>query len=362
MSAFKNSAGKLLTVAAFAAWIAAAIGAIGFSAPAAYADTITPTSFSATLGVGESVTVRKTVVVDTAPSTAVLDVMFLFDTTGSMGSAIANAKTAAAGILTSLGGFGSLASGTGYYNDPLFNGVVSNLTTTAATTITSINTFAAGVPGGGGDLAEFTYAGIVDAATRASWRAGSSRFIIALGDAPNKLPPNAASTIASLAAADVSVIGLEFGPGTFTASITAIGGTAFSGGTSPASIAAAIIAGVSASFAEYARVTVGDLDGGLPLIDVSTTCISAAAGGSCIGSDAVGDYTRAAARSFEFDVTFTRLAAGDAAFDTFALVDGRIVATEADRFGGEGTVPVPGTLLLLGIGFLGFALARRRIG
>lgn len=343
----------------------ALVGVVGLMASVAYADSIAPTSFAADLGVGDSVTIRKTVTVtDAPPTSALVDVMFVFDITGSMGGAIGNAKASAAGILTSLSSLGNVASGTGWYADPTFDGVKTNITTTSATTISAINSLDACNSGSGfdgslcgGDTPEKMYAGVVDAAQNASWRPGSNRFIVVLADASNKPPPDAATTIAALNAANADVIGINFG--SIGPSISAIGGTTFAGGTSPSSVASAIVAGITGGFANYSRVTVDDLGNGLPLIDVSTTCVSAGIG-TCVGSDAVGAYNRSTTRTFEFDVTFTRLAAGDASFDTHALVDGGIVATEADRFAAGGpSVPEPGTLSLLAATLLGFVFMRR---
>jgi hypothetical protein len=102
-------------------------------------------------------------------------------------------------------------------------------------------------------------------------------------------------------------------------------------------------------------VTVDDLGGGLPEIAVSAVCTGADIG-ACVGSDAVGSYDRSVDRVFTFDYTFTRVAAGDKDFDTFALVDDKIVAREHDSF----KTPEPATLVLMGMGLLGLGAARRR--
>ncbi|MEM9497139.1 MAG: VPLPA-CTERM sorting domain-containing protein, partial [Pseudomonadota bacterium] len=70
-------------------------------------------------------------------------------------------------------------------------------------------------------------------------------------------------------------------------------------------------------------------------------------------------------REFTFDVTFTRIAEGDSAFDTLALVDGGVVAREADRFSdGDGVAPIPVPaglpLLLTALGGIGYISRRRK--
>ncbi|MBS1133909.1 MAG: hypothetical protein H6R02_1050 [Burkholderiaceae bacterium] len=342
---------------------AIAAGALGLAATVANADSISPTSYAADLGVGDSVTVRKTVTVTSEPTTAVVDVVFLFDITGSMGGAIAGAKASAASILTSLSSLGSVQSSTGWYADPTFDGTKSPMTGTNAVTIAAINSLGAcdsgsGFDGGlcGGDTPEKMYAGIVDATNSTAWRDGSNRFIIVLGDAANKPPPDAAVTNAALTDKDVEVIGINFGA--IGPSITAVGGTTYASSTSPDDIADAIIEGITSTFEEYSTVTVNDLNSGMPEIGVSTVCVSANIG-ACVGPNAVGEYDRSVDRTFEFDVTFTRLALGEASFNTFALVDRSIVATEADCFDCR-KVPEPGTLGLLAAGLFGLSALRRR--
>jgi hypothetical protein len=359
---------------------AAAVIGISMLVPSAFADTIDPTSFAANLEVGDSVTVRKTVLIeDEGPRGALLDVHFLFDTSGSMSGAINGAKADADDILTGLSGFGSLATGVGAFseganlvNAPPGNVINQDLTANTATASAAINAITLGNPDGGGDFPERGQDAVALAANNVSWRPGSNRFIIALGDASwkNDLTSDAAA-VTALTDNNVNLIGLRFssfsGPDpdsddtTFTESVEDLGGTVFPSGTNPGDIVTAILAAITGSFANYEEVTVSDLGGGLPEIGLSVACVSADIG-ACVGDTAMGVYDRSTDRTFEFDVSFTRLAPGDAAFPTFALVDGGIVATENDRFGGDGVaVPAPSPLLLLGAGLLALVgFGRRR--
>lgn len=353
---------------------AVALAGLGTSG-AAFADSITPAFFSDTLGVGESVTVRKTVTVDSAPATdALVDIMFLFDTTGSMFEEISAAQTIASTLLGDLEASFDLASGTGFYNDTPFDGVVSDINVDETATAASIGTFGAS---GGGDYPEQGFAAVSEAASTASWRPGSNRFVIALGDATFKEDFGAteASTIGFLNAANATFVAIDFANPTAETGMTdtTFGGISVQGladgtggsvQTAPAdpsdpaaiqALADAITTGITAAFAEYSTVTLG---GAFPAgVGVDIAC----AGGdpACVGGVYTGDYDRSASRDFLFDVTFTGVTPGAYGFTVDALVDGAIAAREFDDI----TVidaPEPATLGMIGLGLVGAAVARRR--
>ncbi|MEM8629708.1 MAG: vWA domain-containing protein [Pseudomonadota bacterium] len=384
---------------------------VGFSvyllAGAAFADSISPESFSADLAVGESATVRKTVVVEEGgPTDAKIDIHFLFDTSGSMGDEINAAQEAASDIFTALAAFGDVAGSVGVYAEaarlpsaPEGSSAPSlvvnqNLTTSVPTAIAGIEDVTLGDPDFGGDGPENGVNGIELATENLSWRPGSNRFMFVFGDIGFKSSDDsetggdsglsfddfdnedgleistAADAIAALDLFSVDLFGLDFtsGGGSFSDAIETLGGDAFESGTDPEDIVDAIVEGIVTGLGEYSEVTVGDLGDGLPEIQVTTVCVDADEG-ICDGALAVGEFDRSEDRSFEFDVTFTRVAEGDTAFNTFALVDGGIVAVEADSFGDDlppppppvDVIPLPaaGWLLLAGLGGLGY-MGRRR--
>lgn len=359
-------------------------GLLTLGAMFAQADTVDPPTFEATLDVGESVTISKTVVVEAAgPSDALVDIMFVFDVTGSMGGEIADARASADGVLASLAGLYDLTSGSGWYSDntpgndapPGISGGEINVNLNAGNTgdASGINdmwdagncTVAGVFVGCGGDGPETGYDGIADAARNGDWRDGSSRFIVALGDVGFKDSLDSeASTIAALDDENITLLGLTYGSG-FTTSVQGLIDGSANGGIisdSGSSLVDFVEDAIEATFAEYDTVSVGDLGGGLPGVGVSAVCTGADTG-ACVGDSAVGDFDRSIDRTFTFDVTFTGLEEGVHSFDTFALVDGGIVAREADTItvgeGGE-PMPLPGSLALLGLGLTGLAGLRRR--
>lgn len=347
----------------------AALLATSVCGGAALADTISPESYSTALGVGESVTIQKTVVVEAAGvSSAVVDAFFLIDTSGSMGAEINAAKAATANIIAGLQAFGSAAAGVGVFSEqaelppaltPPGSVLNQDVTTDTAAITTAVNAVTLHNPDSGGDFPESSNTAIDLVANNASWRPGSNRFIFVLGDASAKGVSDA-TVMASLAANNVNLVGVNFGGTYFANDITDIGGTVFDGDATADSIVSAVTAGLTAGFASYSTVSVGDLGLGDPEIDVSVTCTGADSG-ACNGATAEGDFDRSTDRSFTFDVTFTRTAEGDKAFSTYALVDGGVVATEADTITTTTApvpLPAPAWMLLAGVGVLG-ALRRR---
>ena len=339
-------------------WMMAAAGLALLTAPGlARADSISPTSFSATLGVGDSTTVHKTVTVSAGSAATQADIFFLSDTTGSMGGTIAGVQSAASSILTATAGLGNIAWGVGQYKDGDFASppattvsynLDQNITTTQSSISTALGTWSAG---GGGDTPEQALHALTEVANTTAWRAGSQKVVVWFGDAsahdPGTGGETLASTIAALNVQGVKVIAFDVGAldaaGQATAITTATGGSYHVGLADPATD---VVNAITAAFATYSSVCLDTSSAPAGVSASSTPCVT-------------GAFDRSVERTFDFDLTFTGNTPGVYSFPTFGTVDGGIVATEDDAIT-VGAVPEPATLAVLGLGVVGFGFVRRR--
>lgn len=340
-------------------WFALLVGAVLLlSSVPAVADSISPTSVVANLNIGESMTVHKTVTVSAgSPTAAKADIFFLADSTGSMGDVIAGVQTAALNILSTTAGYGDIAWGVGTYRD-VGDAYVYKLNQDITPNQTLVqNGIISWSAGGGGDTPEADLFALERVANSTSWRAGASKILVWMGDAPGHDPSvgiteamaTAALTGKSIKtmAANISHFGQSLDDlGQATRITNATGGTLFNG-VDAANIAAKILEAIAKGFANYTNVSLA-VDGAHPNVAVSIA-----------PSGYTGTFDRSIERNFNFDVTFTCTGEGTDSFAINALVDGGIIAREIDRIT-NGAIPEPGSILLFGTVILGIATGLRR--
>jgi hypothetical protein len=354
-----------------------ALAVIAVAPRAVMAGSLSPSSVSATLGVGETTHVTKTVTTD-ATGTSRVDIFFLADNTGSMGGVIANVQASAAALLSGLGSaFSDPAFGVGrYLGDPIeFGSLATNhgpsayqnlqpITTNTANVTTAINAWFAS---GGGDIPEANFFALHQVATQGAavngqsttpgtgWRSGAARVVVWYGDASaHQETINQANTITALVNNGVEVValnssgsgsGIDTG-GQSNAIVTATGGALVNNFTSLSSAAQ-----LAAVLAAIGTVT-STLDLSLAIGSGDTSGLGI--GFSCVDPSGCTGVPGGASRLF--DMSITGLLPGT--YDFTVLATGVAGAIETDHIVVGGTtvppgVPNPMTLLLLGSGIVG---------
>lgn len=360
---------------------------LGFIAlpSAARAASISPDSFEATIGVGETTFVDKTVTLDPS-GVSKIDLLFLADNTGSMGGVINSVKAEATSILSEFeSAFSDIDFGVArYLRDPsespsVGGGVnayelLTPISSDNTTVIAGINSWFAG---GGFDFPEANLYALQQAATegaatpsgvnggaKTGWREGAKKVIAIFGDAPgHEETITLAETIAALNSKDVTVAllnsrgsgsGLDDGDGfgstdQASAIADATGGVLVNNFRT-ADVKAELLGAIGEVTSTISLAETFSVDGDYSGVDVAFSCTDAA------GCDEVGG-----GESRDFRVTFTGTAPGKFDFETSFT---GVLASERDiiTVTGVASEEVPTPALLPGLIGMGVAAFRKRKG
>ena len=342
-------------------YLAAAVALFGI-APVVGAQSISPTTFSATMNVGQVVTINKTITLG-ASGANLIDLFFLADNTGSMGTIITNAKTNAAAILGALPAGNSYNFGVGAYvgdpsegasgGGPPFYIVDQALTASAAAAQTGINAWFAS---GGGDTPEGNFFALQQVANTTAWRAGSQRIVVWFGDAEAHTETTTqAQAIAALQAKGIKVLafnslgagsGIDQG-GQATAIVAATSGTELNNFTSLS----------SSAFTTAVNNAISAASSTLNLV-FGSTLIGSGLTLEFICTDILGCNNVAGGQTRSFQLKITANTPGTYDFSAFAT---GVSATELDHIvvTGATVTPEPSTWALLATGMFGLGLMAR---
>lgn len=338
------------------------------SVTTAQAQSITPDEVTATMNVGETLVIEKTITL--GPSGAnLVDLFFLADNTGSMGGVISAAQAGAGDILSAVPAGADYNFGVGsYLGDPVesFYEPVETCTPAAghdncaytenAALSSSTAAAQAGINDwfalGGGDFPEANFYALKTMAETTSWRTGSQRLAIWFGDASSHTATTSqAEAIAALNAAGITVI--------------AFNSTGAGGGIDTSGQASAVAGGTGGSLtnnftgltgAEFAAAVNAE-------ISLATSTLDLVFGSDFVGTgltleffctDVLGcdDVEGGESRTFELHITANEVGVYD--FSVFA--DG-VSAEEIDHITVVDTVvPEPATVALLATGLLGLGV------
>ena len=224
-------------------------------AGSALAQGVQPRTVELDLDPGESATVTKTVQTPANGQRQKLDVYFLADTTGSMGTAIADVRNNSNAILNAIDAASDDSQyGVGDYKDVGDPYVFKNCTGITPDRDLVRNTCITGwSASGGGDEPEGQLFALQRVATGAGgFRPNSARVIVWFGDAPGHDPRNGAteaSATAALQAAGIKVFAISVGANRLNLTgqasrIAAATNGLFRSGVNPAELADVIIAGL----------------------------------------------------------------------------------------------------------------------